>query len=145
VLDHAGPSNPLLKTVQTATGAWLDNFSERPILGCLPVAIYAASTATALLLRVRRTGLAFIASAIVQVSVVFTAGVSLFPFLMPSSSAPSSSLTIWDASSSQATLFTMLIAALIFVPIVLMYTAWVFRVLRGKTTLDEIRQHTAHY
>jgi cytochrome d ubiquinol oxidase subunit II len=97
------------------------------------------------LLRVRRTGLAFIASAIVQVSVVFTAGVSLFPFLMPSSSAPSSSLTIWDASSSQSTLFTMLIAALIFVPIVLTYTAWVFHVLRGKTTLDEIRQHTAHY
>ena len=70
--------------------------------------------------------------------VVATAGVSMFPFILPSSLDPRSSLTVWDASSSQTTLGVMLIAAVIFVPIILAYTSFVYRVLRGRVTAAQI-------
>ena len=64
--------------------------------------------------------------------IIATPGLAMFPFLLPSSIEPDVSLTAWDASSSQLTLFVMLIAVIIFLPIVLAYTAWVYRVLHGK-------------
>jgi cytochrome d ubiquinol oxidase subunit II len=53
-------------------------------------------------------------------------------------------LTIWDASSSEKTLLIMLGAVIVFLPIVLAYTIWVFRVLKGRITLDEIRRHVGY-
>ena len=38
-----------------------------------------------------------------------------------------------------------LVAVIIFLPIVLAYTAWVFRVLKGRITLEELRRHTGVY
>jgi len=52
---------------------------------------------------------------------------------------------VWDASSSARTLFLMLVAVGVFLPVVLAYTAWVFRVLRGRITLEEIRRHVGRY
>jgi len=137
-IDHAGPSNPLAKTVQRAAGAWLRNYTAVPALWLLPAAVSVGTAAAGLALALRRAGLAFIASAIVQASVIGTAAAGLFPFLMPSSEAPSASLTIWDASSSRQTLFIMLVAALVFVPIILGYTIWVFRVLRGRISAADV-------
>jgi cytochrome d ubiquinol oxidase subunit II len=70
---------------------------------------------------------------------------ALFPFLMPSSTDPGEGLTIWDASSSAKTLFIMLIAVIILLPIVLGYTVWVYRVLRGQVSLEAIRRHVGFY
>jgi cytochrome d ubiquinol oxidase subunit II len=64
---------------------------------------------------------------------------------MPSSTQPDQGLTVWDASSSARTLFLMLVAVGVFLPVVLAYTAWVFRVLRGRITLEEIRRHAGRY
>ena len=69
-------------------------------------------------------------------------GVSLFPFLLPSSSHPGSSLTVWDASSSHRTLGIMLIAVIVLLPIVLAYTGWVYHVLRGPVTAEQIRSNS---
>ena len=88
-----------------------------------------------------RPGLAFIASALVPFGTIATAGVALFPFLMPSSSDPNQSLTVWDASSSVTTLRIMLWAAIIFVPIVVLYTSWVFRALKGQIRLEDLIEH----
>jgi cytochrome d ubiquinol oxidase subunit II len=74
-----------------------------------------------------------------------TGGIGLFPFLMPSSTHPDQGLTVWDASSSARTLRIMLVAVIVFLPIVLAYTAWVYRVLKGKVTLEHIRQHSSRY
>jgi len=71
--------------------------------------------------------------------IIATAGVSLFPFLLPSSSHPASSLTVWDASSSQRTLWIMLLSVIVFLPIIVAYTGWVYRVLRGPVTPAQIR------
>jgi cytochrome d ubiquinol oxidase subunit II len=68
-------------------------------------------------------------------------GVSLFPFLLPSSSYPASSLTVWDASSSQRTLGIMLIAVIVFLPLVLIYTSWVYYVIRGPVTAGQIQSN----
>ena len=91
---------------------------------------------------VQRGGLAFIASALGILGIIATAGVSMFPFLMPSNIAPMASLTVWDASSSQLTLFVMLMATLIFLPVVLVYTSIVFGALRGVVTASQIERNS---
>ncbi len=95
----------------------------------------------AVLLRAR-PGRAFIASALVPFGTIATAGTALFPFLMPSSSDPNDSLTVWDASSSQLTLAIMLAAVVIFLPIILAYTAWVYRVMRGPVGADDVARNS---
>jgi cytochrome d ubiquinol oxidase subunit II len=66
----------------------------------------------------------------------------MFPFILPSSIMPNASLTVWDASSSQMTLFVMLVCAVIFVPIILAYTAWVYKVLWGKVTEADVTENS---
>jgi cytochrome d ubiquinol oxidase subunit II len=143
--DHFGASNPLLKTVAIAPGAWLDHYHAHSALWWLPSIAAAGALIAWATLRRGRGGFAFIASSLTVAATVLTAGIALFPFLMPSSSDPNQGLTIWDASSSQRTLGIMLIAALVFLPIILIYTAWVFRVLRGKVTLEHVRGQSSHY
>ena len=99
---------------------------------------------TLLLTKARRAGLAFVTSAIGILGIISTAGVSMFPFLMPSDIMPQASLTVWDATSSQLTLFVMLMATLIFLPIVLLYTGFAFRVMRGTVTAKQIEGNSAH-
>ncbi len=134
--DMNGPSNPLLKSAATVPGAWLFNFYSHPLLWLVPVAALASAWA-AVLLR-KRPLAAFLASACVPLLTITTAGAALFPFLLPSSSEPGMSLTVWDASSSKLTLAIMLGAVAIFLPIILAYTGWVYRVLRGPVTAEDI-------
>ncbi len=143
--DGAGPSNPLLKTVVSAAGAWLDNFHAHPVLWLAPAAGVGAALLTHRLLRLGRFGAALVASGVAQAATILTAGTALFPFLMPSSTNPGESLTIWDASSSAKTLFIMLIVVIVLLPIVLAYTSWVYRVLRGQVSLDAVRRHVGLY
>ncbi|MEI6268676.1 MAG: cytochrome d ubiquinol oxidase subunit II [Methylococcaceae bacterium] len=145
VLPNA-PSNPLAKIVYKEPGLWLANYAHFPVLWLVPGLAFITGAATILLSKIERPGLAFITSSLTLTTVILTAGVSLFPFLIPSSSAMNSSLTVWDASSSLATLKIMFWVTLIFLPIVVAYTTWAFRVLRGKITLEHIHQndHTAY-
>src|SRR5262249_35808466 len=96
------------------------------------------------LTRIRWRGPAFIASALGIFGIIATAGASMFPFLMPSNIAPGASLTVWDASSSQLTLFVMLLATLIFLPIVLVYTSIVFRALRGPVSVAHVERNSSN-
>jgi len=145
ILPNA-PSNPLAKMVSKEPGLWLDNYAHCPVLWIIPALAFIAGAATIVLSKIDRTGLAFITSSLVLTSVILTAGVSMFPFLIPSSSALSSSLTVWDASSSLTTLKIMFWVTVIFLPIVVAYTTWAFRVMRGKITLEHIHQndHSAY-
>ena len=76
---------------------------------------------------------------------MLSAGFALFPFLMPSSLDPRSSLTVWDASSSRGTLAVMLVVTAVLLPIVVVYTGWVFRVMRGRVSLEDIRKSHGMY
>ncbi|MBO0902218.1 cytochrome d ubiquinol oxidase subunit II [Jiella sonneratiae] len=133
-----GPSNPLLKAVATAPRAWLGNYGAHPWLVVVPALGIAGALLAALGFRARREGATFLASALGIAGIVATVGVSMFPVILPSSTSPAQSLTVFDASSSESTLRTMLIATVIFLPIVLAYTSWVYTVLWGKVGEDEI-------
>jgi cytochrome d ubiquinol oxidase subunit II len=81
-----------------------------------------------------------IASSLAIAGTILSAGFALFPFLMPSNIDPRSSLTVWDASSSHSTLGLMLVATALLLPIVIAYTGWVYRVMRGRVSLEHIRK-----
>jgi cytochrome d ubiquinol oxidase subunit II len=138
--QHGGPSNPLLKWVARTPGALMRNYVVMPWSIAAPLlGVFGAVVTGALSLARRpRPLLAFCASALAIIGVVATAGLALFPFLLPSSLDPSASLTVWDASSSQTTLTIMTVATVILLPIVLAYTAWVYRVLRGPVTAESV-------
>jgi len=137
-----GPSNPLLKTVATVPGQWIANYSAYPLFIAAPVLGVLGALLLAVSSLAGRSGLGFIASGVSIFGIVSTAGVSLFPFMMPSSVQPQASFTVWDASSSQVTLFVMLVSTLIFLPIILLYTSFVFKVLRGTVTEAHVKANS---
>ena len=133
-----GPSFPLGKTVVADSGAWLANFATWPALWLVPVLGVVAPLLAAIGFRSGREGLTFLASKLGVAMIVTTVGVAMFPILLPSSSNPGHSLAVFDASSSRITLRNMLIATAIFLPLILVYTAWVYRVLWGKVSEKSI-------
>jgi cytochrome d ubiquinol oxidase subunit II len=144
-LSHTGPSNPLAKTVSHTAGAWLTNYHTYPWLLIAPLLGIAAPLLSALLSRLNAVTCAFLASAFGIAGIIATAGVSMFPFLMPSSTHPEASLTVWDSSSSHLTLFIMLIVVLIFLPIIILYTGFVLRVMRGPVRIADVERHESLY
>jgi cytochrome d ubiquinol oxidase subunit II len=149
IIDMPDPNSaftPLAKTVEVATGAWLDNYARYPWMIIAPVAGFVGAALAVVLSRAGRAGLAFIMSGLAITGVILTAGLSMFPFVMPSSTEPGHSLTAWDATSSQLTLTWMFWAVVLFLPIIIAYTSWVFGVMRGKVTEARIREetHTAY-
>jgi cytochrome d ubiquinol oxidase subunit II len=145
VLPNALP-NPLGKSVIRETGAWLNNYQRYPLSMTLPLLVYVMVPITMLLVSRGKSLFAFVTSSIAIIGVIGTAGTSMFPFIMPSSSDFGSSLTVWDSVSSNLTLTIMLIATLIFMPIIIVYTSWAYKVMAGKVTLAYIREndHSAY-
>lgn len=84
-----------------------------------------------------RDGLAFLMSALSIASIWIAVGSSIYPNMVPASNDGSLSLTIYNASSSQTTLTTMLVVALVGMPLVIGYTIYVYRVFKGKVALGE--------
>ncbi|MGE3623249.1 MAG: cytochrome d ubiquinol oxidase subunit II [Bdellovibrionales bacterium] len=140
-IDPNGLSNPLLKTVERARGVWMNNYTRHPVTLLVPFLVAAGSGLALWGIMARRHAVSFIGSSLVQIGVIGTAGVTMFPFLLPSSLDPDVSLTIWDASSSRTTLVLMTFVTAAVLPIVLLYTAWVLRVMRGKVTAAYIKEH----
>jgi cytochrome bd ubiquinol oxidase subunit II len=138
-LPHDGASNPMLKSVMLQPRGWMLNAGAHPALWLAPVIAIAAALGTLVL----RPLLAFLSSGLAIAATIFTAGAALFPFLLPSSSEPNASLTVWDASSSKLTLELMLAMAVLFLPLILAYTAWVYRVMRGPVRAADLTDH--HY
>jgi cytochrome d ubiquinol oxidase subunit II len=138
-----GMSNPLYKQVAVG-GSWFASYLRYPWFWSAPlVALLGAVGVQALV--GRRDLTAFIASSLMVGGTIASAGFALFPFLLPSSLDPHSSLTVWDASSSRGTLLLMLVAVIVLMPIVIAYTAWVYRVMRGRITLDQVKRDEPGY
>ncbi|MDR3369340.1 cytochrome d ubiquinol oxidase subunit II [Rhodoferax sp.] len=131
--------SPVGKTVVMQAGAWMSNFSARPLIWVLPVLAYAGIALGLLTAFARKPGVAFIGSGLACAGVILTAGAAIFPFVLPSSSDPGHSLTVWDCVSSQRTLNIMFWVAMVMTPIVLAYTSWAYRVMRGKVTVAQVQ------
>jgi cytochrome bd ubiquinol oxidase subunit II len=145
VVDGAGPSNPFGKDVTSGAGYWLLNYARHPASLLAPATGLVGALAAAVTLAAGVDRTALLASSLASAGVVTTAGFSMFPFLLPSSTHPDQSLTVWDASSSKSTLGLMLVAAVFFLPIVLAYTSWVYYVLRGPVTEAAIEKGDDHF
>lgn len=142
----AAVSNPLHKSVATQAGAWLHNYSVYPWMMVAPVLGVVMALLTSLLARFGQGALAFVTSSLTMAGIILTAGFSMFPFIMPSSLNPAHSLTVWDATSSQNTLSVMLVAAVIFVPIILAYTLWTYFKMFGRVNKQfiEANKHSVY-
>ncbi|OWV93317.1 cytochrome d ubiquinol oxidase subunit 2 [Rhizobium sp. R72] len=142
-INPAGPSNPLLKTA-THDGSWLANYRVYPWMMIAPALGFLGAAAALLAMRAKWEGATLLFSKLSIFGIISTVGLSMFPFILPSSLDPNSSLTVWDASSSHTTLFVMLVVSLIFLPIILAYTAWVYKVLWGKVDEATVNDKSGH-
>ena len=134
-----GPSNPLLNEV-ARQGTWMAAYSIRPWIVIAPIAGFLGAALAYLGLKAGREISTLLFSSLAIIGIIASVGLTMFPFILPSSIDPNSSLAVWDASSSHQTLFVMLVSAVIFVPIILAYTTWVYKVLWGKVTEKEVTE-----
>lgn len=139
-----GPANPLLFDV-VREGSWMDSYAARPWIWIAPALGILGMIGAVFGLRAGREGTTWISAAIGIFGVISSVGLPMFPFILPSSIQPNASLTVWSASSSHLTLFVMLVCAVIFVPIILAYTSWVYKVLWGKVTAEEVTKGHSYY
>ena len=138
-VDPGAVQNPLDKTVVMQAGAWLGNFKLYPQLIALPALGFIGGLLSIVFALGKRGALSFVSSAIAELGIIGTAGAAIFPFVLPSSTDPRSSLTVWDCVSSPRTLCIMYWAALIMTPTIIAYTSWAYRVMRGKVTIEFIK------
>ena len=133
-----GPSNPRFTETVRESGAWLSNYGRYPWMVIAPVLGFGGAALALFGLRSNSEALTFIGSKLSVVGIISTVGLSMFPFILPSSVDPNASLTVWNASSSHTTLFVMLIVTAVLLPIVLAYTAWAFKVMWGRVTTEAV-------
>ncbi|MBF58264.1 MULTISPECIES: cytochrome d ubiquinol oxidase subunit II [Halomonadaceae] len=141
VIDTQGYNDTTGKVVAVSAGGWMTNYSRFPLLWLLPVLGVLGFVLCALTMKLGRHALAFTSSAVAMAMVVVTTGVTMFPFVMPSSLNPNHSLTMWDATASELTLKIMFVVVCIFVPLILLYTAWSYWVMRGRLNEQFIRDN----
>ena len=141
-LDSNAINNAVSKTVEVRSGAWLQNYASYPLLWLAPALGVAAFALSGLLSKAGKGALAFLLTSLGQAGVILTCGISMFPFVMPSSSMPNHSLTMWDATSSELTLKIMFFVACVFVPIVLGYTIWSYIKMFGRLNEQQIRDNS---
>ncbi|WP_413453342.1 cytochrome d ubiquinol oxidase subunit II [Erwinia persicina] len=141
-LDHNGASNPLVKEVSRQAGAWMLNFNNAPVLWAIPALGVVLPLLTILFSRIEKGAWAFVFSSLTLACVILTAGIAMFPFVMPSSTVPNVSLTMWDATSTGLTLKVMTVVAAIFVPIILAYTTWCYYKMFGRLTKEQIESNS---
>ncbi|HBT12896.1 MAG TPA: cytochrome d ubiquinol oxidase subunit II, partial [Erwinia persicina] len=141
-LDHNGASNPLVKEVSRQAGAWMLNFNNAPVLWAIPALGVVLPLLTILFSRIEKGAWAFVFSSLTLACVILTAGIAMFPFVMPSSTVPNVSLTMWDATSTVLTLKVMTVVAAIFVPIILAYTTWCYYKMFGRLTKEQIESNS---
>ncbi len=122
-----------------------DNYMSTPILLIVPLVAVAALIGIRIFLARGKPLLAFTSSCVTIVAVVFTGVIGLFPNLIPSSIDPAHSLTIYNSSSSAYTLMIMTVVALVFVPIVIGYKIWVYRIFRFRVTADTVMKNEQAY
>lgn len=139
--DLNGALTPLMKEVVAVPAGWLGNFVAHPVLWAMPVLGLLLPLVCALASRLGKSGLALVASGGACAAMMLTVAIALFPFVLPSSLDPASSLTLWDSTSSERTLLIMLGIVGVLMPVNIGYTLWVYRVVRGRVSAEQVRQH----
>lgn len=111
--------------------------AAKPLFWILLLAFAAAAVIVPIGSRAARYGRAFLASSLSIVSLVGLVAVGMFPRLVASSVDLAFSLTIYNSASTPRTQTAMLVIALIGMPLVLAYSAYVYMVFKGKVVFDD--------
>lgn len=131
--------------VSESLGGWLSNYRAHPWMITAPVVGFIGAL-IALATSKEKSGVAFCGSILACAGAVFTMGFSLFPFIMPSSLVPEQSMVIWNSSSSLVSLVGILIVAVVMLPIIFVYTTFVYKKMWGrgvKLTPEEVKAHSS--
>ena len=129
------------KQVETVSHGLFANYISHPATMAVPALAVLAILAGAFHALRGRAARAFVENAVGIACIIATPAVALFPFLMPSSRDPASSLSVWDATSSQLTLTIMMFAVVIFVPLALGYTIFAYRRMWRRASPDDANAH----
>ncbi len=121
-----------------------NNYGKYPFAFVIPMVAVGALLAVKLLVKKRNFVKAWWSSSITIMSAVFFGVFGLFPNLFPSSMEDLFSLNVYNSSSSALTLKIMLAVALLIVPVVIIYQAWVYRLFGGKVTEEDIKDEHAY-
>lgn len=135
-IDYNMISNPLAKSVTVSTGALLDNFERWPWMWLAPAMGVGGALLAFVLFFTRGKLVHSFATGASITGIVLTFGFSLFPFVLPSSSNPDASLTVWDASASHFSLWVMLLCTAVLLPIIAVYSSWVVYIVRGRIEVE---------
>jgi cytochrome d ubiquinol oxidase subunit II len=108
---------------------------KNPLFWILFILLFASIIYIPIGIKAKKFGRTFVFSSLMIASMIGLVALSLFPRLVPSSIDLANSLTIYNASSTERTLFTMLIIALIGMPFVIGYTIFIYRVFKGKVVI----------
>lgn len=122
-----------------------NNYMKVPVLFVIPLIAVLALVMVQAFMIANKPLKAFTASCVTILFVVFTGVTGLFPNLIPSTKDPLYSLTIYNSSSSQYTLTIMTVVALIFVPTVILYKIWVYRIFRAPVTEKDVLENRQAY
>lgn len=139
-VDPAMAANPLASSAALGKGIWLDNFFNHPALFIVPIIVYVALLAGLFFSAARHEKLAWWSGAVAWMATIGTVGAAMFPMLAPSYANVDQSLTVWNSTSSLRTLSWMLGFTLVFIPLIVFYTGWAFRVMRGKVSAEDIAE-----
>ena len=138
IAGKGAPSNPMNKVVLAKGPGWLAHFLETPWMLAAPIVAVLGFVMAWILGRGRGDASAFVASSLGIIGALLTVGFGLFPFLLISTVDSRSSLTLWDATSSHMVLNIAFWITIVFLPIVLLYTQWVYRKLWGTVSPETV-------
>ncbi|QCB42669.1 cytochrome d ubiquinol oxidase subunit II [Sphingomonas sp. PAMC26645] len=144
-IDPSGPSNPLRTTSELVRGGWLANYGLYPWMMIAPMLGFGGAALALFGIRRGSESAAFAGSSASAIDIIATVGLSMFPFILPSSIDSHSSLTVWNASSSAKTLGIMLFVTVVLLPIVVAYTAWAYKVMFGRVTTQDVATNPDFY
>ena len=121
-----------------------DNYLAAPVLFVILVLAVLAFLGVKMYLGKQEYVKAWLSSALVIICVTFFGVIGLFPSLFPSSINPAYNLTAYNASASPLTLKIMLTVVLIFIPVVIAYQVWTYRLFMGKITAEDLNEEEAY-
>ncbi len=144
--DPNSAFSPDQKLVSIEAGAWLANYEIYQWMILAPAAGFAGALLVYIAANADRSGIAFMGSTVSIAGIILTAGFSLFPFVMPSSTDLNSSLTLWDSASSELTLTIMFWVSMFFIPLIAAYSFWTYRKMWRRLDSHFIRnnEHTTY-
>ena len=125
------------------TNLWA-NYFKAPVLFVIPLLAVISLIMVKISISKGNALKSWIFSALTILFTTFFGIAGLYPNLFPSSIDPNASLTIFNSSSSELTLKIMTVVAFIFVPIVLVYQFWVYRLFIAPVTDKDLESDEAY-